>query len=128
LIQSARLPLIIIQLFAQSTGEALNCFARLEQLLHIPEAHQSLSSVEQDNATSSSTNQEPYVCAIHMTLKPGVGGEVEEGPSSTPLPIDEFVLNDVNFECKAGQLCCIVGGVGQGKSTLALSLIKGKKE
>ncbi len=48
LISAARLPLIVIQLFAQSTGEASECFARLDTLLKLPEAQISLSTAVQE--------------------------------------------------------------------------------
>ncbi len=38
----------------------------------------------------------------------------------------EFVLRDVNLDYKNGDVCCVVGGVGQGKTTLALGLIQGE--
>ena len=52
-----------------------------------------------------------------MTSLSGSGG-------GSPSKGDEhLVLRDVNFRCRSGDLVCIVGSVGCGKTTLIHSIL-----
>lgn len=85
------------------------------------------ASVAVNRITSFLTAEEVQLDAVKREESVSRVGEesvvVTDGSFTWNKYEDQIVLNDINFAARKGELACIVGRVGQGKSSFLQSLV-----
>ncbi|EDW64800.1 ATP-binding cassette sub-family C member 10 [Drosophila virilis] len=101
--------------------EAWVSLRRVQQLMDVPNLDYSsyYNPIMRGSASPAATPSVLQMKSAHFVH------DTEHSDSDSETTISQFRLNDINLDIKAGQLICIEGPVGGGKSSLLTAIIAG---
>ena len=112
-------------LFIQGVSEAYVSVNRIQKFLEFPELPDAMSRETRKAVEAPEQSDEIAISLQHVSCnwneveQMGQPGSQDESVQPTAIP----ALKDVTLDLKRGQLTCLVGAVGSGKSALLQALV-----